>query len=336
MSSAPWYQRYPQDFLMGTMGMPLEVRGAYSLLLDMMYDRGGPIPDDPRYLAGILNISVRKWHGIRAELTKVVQTSDGPKQKIYATDDGHLFNSRAAFEIGKRAKTSRKRAENGAKGGIKSGETRRESNKNNDLTEAKPKPYARVPEPEPEYIPNDREERETTDGEGAQASSLSLGGPVSVTSRTDGPPDTTEPEPVNNPTRDPVPPVERDANTRPVKPDRTALIVPAGLNRRTITPEQAAERVSSIRYVRTGEAEQLVQDWLSIGVPVSVVFDIAVEVKSTAGGTKDTLVNWIGEWRKENQEGVRDAATGTDGRPGGKAGGTTDAVRRLQGMRPDR
>jgi uncharacterized protein YdaU (DUF1376 family) len=136
MSDHPWYARYPQDFIMGTMGMSLESRGAYSLLLDMMYDRLGPIPDEPRYIAGVLNISVRKWSSIRSELI-----DDG---KIFVTDDGFIFNSRASFEIENLAKISRKRAENGAKGGNKKAENERVLNENSDLGLAKPWHRARV------------------------------------------------------------------------------------------------------------------------------------------------------------------------------------------------
>lgn len=68
MSRMPFYKRYPGDFLMGTRDLTLEERGAYSDLLDMMYDRGGPIPDEERWIAGFLGISIRKWKTLRASL----------------------------------------------------------------------------------------------------------------------------------------------------------------------------------------------------------------------------------------------------------------------------
>lgn len=64
----PFYKRYPGDFLMATRGLTLEEVGAYSTLIDMMNDRGGPVPDEPRYIAGFLNVSVRKWGVIRQAL----------------------------------------------------------------------------------------------------------------------------------------------------------------------------------------------------------------------------------------------------------------------------
>lgn len=68
MSRMPFYKRYPSDRLMGTRDLTLEERGAYDDLLDMMYDRGQPIPDEPRWIAGFLGVSVRKWNALRESL----------------------------------------------------------------------------------------------------------------------------------------------------------------------------------------------------------------------------------------------------------------------------
>ena len=37
MNSLPYHKRYHRDFLEGTAGMTLEVKGAYSILLDVIY-----------------------------------------------------------------------------------------------------------------------------------------------------------------------------------------------------------------------------------------------------------------------------------------------------------
>lgn len=68
MSRRPFHKRFHGDFLMGTRQLTLEEKGAYNDLLDMMYDRGGPIPDEPRWIAGFLNCSTRKWLPIRDSL----------------------------------------------------------------------------------------------------------------------------------------------------------------------------------------------------------------------------------------------------------------------------
>lgn len=137
MSERPWYKRYGADFVHGTLGLTLEQKGAYSLCLDLIYDRGGPIPDDDRWLAGVCSVSVRKWKTIREALIR--------HGKLHLTEDG-LHNSRAKKEIENALKTRRKLSENGAKGAAKRDENRAASNKNNELAQARPKHRAHKPE----------------------------------------------------------------------------------------------------------------------------------------------------------------------------------------------
>ena len=127
MTARPWYRRFPDNFIGGTVGLSLEEKGAYSLILDLMYVRGGPIPDEPRYIAGVCNCSVRKWTAIRQRLIDA--------GKIVVAD-GFLVNARAQNEMAKADEVAEKLAENGAKGGVKSGETRRASKKSKGLAEA--------------------------------------------------------------------------------------------------------------------------------------------------------------------------------------------------------
>jgi uncharacterized protein YdaU (DUF1376 family) len=123
----PWYRRFPDRFIAGTVGMTLEEKGAYSLVLDLMYVRYGPIPDEPRYIAGVCNCSVRKWNAIRKRLIDL--------GKIHVVD-GYLVNFRAEEEIEIGRKISEEAAEKGAKGGIKSAEIRATAKKNNALAQA--------------------------------------------------------------------------------------------------------------------------------------------------------------------------------------------------------
>jgi uncharacterized protein YdaU (DUF1376 family) len=69
--SLPYYKRFPRDFLEGTIGFSLELKGAYTIVLDLIYMRGGRLPDDPQYIAGQLGCSVRKWNSLRAELVSL-------------------------------------------------------------------------------------------------------------------------------------------------------------------------------------------------------------------------------------------------------------------------
>lgn len=127
MSERPWYKRYPSNFIAGTLGLSLEEKGAYSLVLDLIYDRGGPIPDDPRYIAGVCGCSVRKWNVIRERLIAL--------GKITAAN-GTISNYRADKELENSAKSSEERAESGRKGGLKRAEKAADAKENNDLPEA--------------------------------------------------------------------------------------------------------------------------------------------------------------------------------------------------------
>ena len=68
MSDRPWYRRYGSDFIVRTLDLSLEEKGAYSVILDLIYDRGRPFPDDARYIAGVCGCSLRKWASIRGRL----------------------------------------------------------------------------------------------------------------------------------------------------------------------------------------------------------------------------------------------------------------------------
>lgn len=141
MSDMPFHKRYHSDALAGALSLTLEERGAFQTLLDLMYDKGGPIADSDRLLAGYMGVSLRKWHSVRAALIA--------KGKIYVTVDGELFNSRAKKEIENALKTSRKRAENGSKGGQKKSENAKKSNETNESDVAKGKQnssHSRIPE----------------------------------------------------------------------------------------------------------------------------------------------------------------------------------------------
>lgn len=114
MNGLPYYKRYPQDFINGTAGLPGELKGAYSVLIDLMMlmgERG--LPDDPGYVAGQLGYSVRKWNSLRAQLIDL--------GKIYV-ENGIISNSRADKEKIIQRSYRDTKAENG-----------RGHNKNNDL-----------------------------------------------------------------------------------------------------------------------------------------------------------------------------------------------------------
>lgn len=122
MNGLPYYKAYPRDFLDGTAGMDFEVKGAYRILLDLIYLHGGRLVDDPRFIAGHLGCSVKKWNGLRAAVIATGKIS---------VSDGYLGNLRADKELDSLKSFADKQRENA-----------RQPRKNKDLTEATAKPKA--------------------------------------------------------------------------------------------------------------------------------------------------------------------------------------------------
>lgn len=106
--------------------LSLEERGAFQTLLDLMYDRGGPMPDNDGLLARYMGVSIRKWKSLRESLIGLGKIRE---------EGGFLVNDRAISEIENAAKTSRKLSENGAKGGRKKHENAKKDNENSESDE---------------------------------------------------------------------------------------------------------------------------------------------------------------------------------------------------------
>ena len=131
----PYYKRYPRDFFEGTLGMSFELKAAYGLVLDLIYIHGTKLPDDQRFIAGQLNVSVRKWNYIRSELIRT--------DKIQLIS-GFISNYRAVIELESLGKYQEKQSENATK-----------HNDNKDLRKPAHKPKYSQPEPEPEPLKTD-------------------------------------------------------------------------------------------------------------------------------------------------------------------------------------
>ena len=113
MNGLPYYKAYPRDFIEGTVGMSFELKAAYRLVLDLVYMQGGDLPDNSRYIAGLLGCSVRKWNGFRDELLSL--------GKLRVSGE-FLTNDRAVIELESLRKVQEKLSEN-----------RSRPNKNNNL-----------------------------------------------------------------------------------------------------------------------------------------------------------------------------------------------------------
>ena len=127
-NALPYYKAYPRDFIEGTIGMSLELKGAYRVLLDLIYMQSGYLRDDARYISGLLGCSVRKWETIRVQLICAGKIQ---------VEKGRISNSRARLELESTLAQQKLNAENGAK-----------AHKNKHLSER----TLSQPEPEPEPI----------------------------------------------------------------------------------------------------------------------------------------------------------------------------------------
>ena len=115
-----WYKREPRAFLDGVQGMGPELIGAYAVLLDLIYARGGETLRDDRHLSGVLGCSTRKAKALTDQLVALGKVS---------LRDGFVTNSKAEKVV----KQSRNVRETNAKHGRMGAEKRHGSPKNNDL-----------------------------------------------------------------------------------------------------------------------------------------------------------------------------------------------------------
>ena len=118
-----WYKRDPIRFLDGVQGLGPDVIGAYAVLLDLIYARGGETRRDDRHLSGVLGCSVRKATALTERLIDVGKID---------FHDGFITNSRAKTQ----AKSSRNLSEARANAGRKGGESGTGESKNRYLAQA--------------------------------------------------------------------------------------------------------------------------------------------------------------------------------------------------------
>jgi uncharacterized protein YdaU (DUF1376 family) len=102
----PYYKAYPRDFMEGTIGMSMEIKGAYRLVLDLIYMTGGNLRDDARWISGHLGCSVRKWESIRIALICAGKIQ---------VKGGMISNERARAELDTTLGQQKTNAENGPK-----------------------------------------------------------------------------------------------------------------------------------------------------------------------------------------------------------------------------
>jgi uncharacterized protein YdaU (DUF1376 family) len=93
VAESPWIKFYTSDFLTGVADLQAEEIGIYTVLLALIWDKGGPIADDAAWLARRSGTSTRKFNQVRARLIEL--------GKLEARN-GLLANRRALDEVTKR------------------------------------------------------------------------------------------------------------------------------------------------------------------------------------------------------------------------------------------
>ena len=151
MADRPWHKRYHGNAIAGYMGLSLEERGAYSTLLDYLYDRRAPLPDNMRLLAGYMDVSVRKAESVVDSLLR--------KGKLYRREDGTISNRRFEKEAENDARTSDLMAEIGSKGGRKSAESKKNNNEISGHSQRAVDGCSSYPEPQLELEPESKKKQ---------------------------------------------------------------------------------------------------------------------------------------------------------------------------------
>ncbi|MFA7306030.1 MAG: DUF1376 domain-containing protein [Hyphomicrobium sp.] len=109
----PWFKVECRTWLDGTRDLDPAIRGIYIDVLCLIYDRGGPVPDDERWISHQLHISLRRWRAARDVLMAC--------GKLVASQHG-LITEEAKIELENREIRQRINAENGAKNARKNHE----------------------------------------------------------------------------------------------------------------------------------------------------------------------------------------------------------------------
>lgn len=131
MGDYPFYHRYQSDFLNGCHGLNWELRGVYSTVIDMIYDRNGPIPFDPGFIAAGSGMGTAKTRNLLQQLIDADKlfVIDGPRYPL-------ISNMRAEAEIAKRENFRKTRQISGSIGGKRRANRDAEARKNNYLGQA--------------------------------------------------------------------------------------------------------------------------------------------------------------------------------------------------------
>ncbi len=125
---AEWYKREPRAFLEGVRRMTEREIAVYAVVLDLIYDGGHETLDDPKHIASYFSdLGVA---AVRNAIERLISAGKLDRNGEYLT------NKRARNEGRTREELTETRRKAGRSGGVSSGKSRRNSNKNNAVAKA--------------------------------------------------------------------------------------------------------------------------------------------------------------------------------------------------------
>ncbi len=122
-----WYKREPVAYLGDTQGLTCKQHAVYSIVLDLIYQHGGSINNDPKWISGW--ISDMGAAAVRRAISDLVERG------TLMLEGEKLTQKRAKTEAKTKQNRSETNRKNGKKGGEKSAEIRRDSNNNKGVDE---------------------------------------------------------------------------------------------------------------------------------------------------------------------------------------------------------
>lgn len=107
----PMQQWYPDAHIADTANLTLEEQGAYRLLMDHMWIKGGAIRNDDKEIARMLRISVKRWKKLKLVLSDYL-----------IIELGFITQKRLQHDYKDAVNKSKTNAKNGQSGGLKTAE----------------------------------------------------------------------------------------------------------------------------------------------------------------------------------------------------------------------
>lgn len=124
--SGHWIKFYPSDWLTGTIGLTAAEKGVYITILALIYDKGGPIPNNQKVLA-------RRCEMTPAAFRDALSTLVSEGKLTVSADE--IFNKKAEKII----EAAHQRIEKARKGGLAKANGKTEGNQTSDFTQAESK-----------------------------------------------------------------------------------------------------------------------------------------------------------------------------------------------------